>query len=205
MFGTTWRRDFRKLGKSNFFSPLHQAIREHWFVECHELKCVSCPDHILGCWKTATLAMTSITHLDWDWLVKSRRSGRVHSNHWVNSASRNWNIKWLVISEFWYNASSTSYNPSSFTGIREIFWIIHITGKLIKKTKRTMQSNNIWSFLLGLLNSLLCVVFFIFASKKLESFHEHQLLNPPNPQRQRQNYDWILLYRKALHMSGFLN
>lgn len=80
MFGTTWRRDFRKLGKSNVFSTLHQAIREeHWFVECHELKCVSCPDHILGCWKTATPAMTSIIHLDWVWPVKSRRSGRVHS------------------------------------------------------------------------------------------------------------------------------
>ena len=62
----------------SFSLSTHQTIREeHWFVEHHELKCSSCPDHILGCWKIATAAMTSITRLDWVLPLKNKRSGRV--------------------------------------------------------------------------------------------------------------------------------
>ena len=90
MFGTTWRRGFGKLGESDLYSALHQDIREeHWFVVCCKLKCGSCPDHILGCWKTATPVTTSITCLDWVWPVKSRRSGRVCNDPWVTFARRN--------------------------------------------------------------------------------------------------------------------
>ena len=61
-----------------FFLTTHQNIREeHWFVHYHDLKYGSCPDHILGCWKIATAAMTFITHLDWVLPLKNKRSGRV--------------------------------------------------------------------------------------------------------------------------------
>lgn len=81
MFGTTWRRGFRKSGKS--FSQHSSGYKGGTgFVGCHELRYASCPDHTLACWKTATPAMISTTRLDWAWPVKSKRSGRVCDTSW---------------------------------------------------------------------------------------------------------------------------
>lgn len=81
MFGTTWRRGFRKSGKS-FFQHSSGYKGGTGFFGCHELRYASCPDHTLGCWKTAIPAMISTTHLDWAWPVKSKRSGRVCDTSW---------------------------------------------------------------------------------------------------------------------------
>lgn len=48
-----------------FFLTTISGYKGENTVENHDLKYGSCPDHILGHWRTVIPVMTYITHLDW--------------------------------------------------------------------------------------------------------------------------------------------